>query len=62
LDVDWYAMGRPGRSELMYIAHCTCRKSQCSTITLAGCPPSSALRTRLLVSMIVCARRRARVG
>ena len=43
----------PGRSELMYTAHCTCRKSQFSAMFEIGSPFSSPWR-RILFTSTIC--------
>mmetsp|Transcript_18420 Transcript_18420/g.62709 ORF Transcript_18420/g.62709 Transcript_18420/m.62709 type:complete len:271 (+) Transcript_18420:390-1202(+) len=48
----WYVCGRPGSSLLMYMAHCTCRKSQFSIRFAMFTPRSRPCRSPLLVSMI----------
>mmetsp|Transcript_25748 Transcript_25748/g.65472 ORF Transcript_25748/g.65472 Transcript_25748/m.65472 type:complete len:207 (+) Transcript_25748:641-1261(+) len=48
----WYCAGRPGRSELMSMAACTCRKSQFSMRLEMGRPFSSPWRSTLFTSMI----------
>mmetsp|Transcript_19776 Transcript_19776/g.62920 ORF Transcript_19776/g.62920 Transcript_19776/m.62920 type:complete len:283 (-) Transcript_19776:467-1315(-) len=49
----WKARGSPGSSELMYIAHDTCRKSQFSMrLTMVATPRSMVSRRMLFTSMI----------